>query len=300
MDRFRFRQHLAGERAHYAVDCWDAESEIDGDWIELGGFANRSDYDLSKHHDHSDEEFTVFRQYDEPVTVERPAVDPDMSYLGPEFGGAAAGIADALEDLVETDPGAFESAGPDGAVTVEVDGERYDVPVEATGYHIGEVTEAGEHVTPEVIEPSMGIDRTLYTVLDHCYREDEVDGEARTYLELPPGVAPTTVGVFPLMDRDGLGDRARDVAADLRAAGLSVTYDASGAIGRRYRRQDEVGTPFCVTVDYVTIGDSDDEGEPGTVTIRDRDTTAQARVAVEGLATTIERLRDGDPTVDDL
>jgi len=305
MDRFRFRQHLAGERAHYAADCWDAESNLgdpDGedDWHEIAGFAYRSDYDLSKHHEHSDEAYTVFKQYDEPVTVERPTVDPDMSALGPAFGGAAGDVADALGALAESDPDAFREAGEDGSVVVEADSESYEVPVEQTGFAVEEVTESGEHVVPHVVEPSLGIDRALYTVLDHCYREDEVDGEARTYLELPPGVAPTTVGVFPLMDRDGLGDRARDVAADLRAAGLSVTYDASGAIGRRYRRQDEVGTPFCVTVDYVTIGDSDDEGEPGTVTIRDRDTTAQARVAVEGLATTIERLRDGDPTVDDL
>ncbi|MFB6074044.1 MAG: glycine--tRNA ligase [Haloarculaceae archaeon] len=301
LDRFRFRQHLPGELAHYSTDCWDAEAEVDGDWIELAGFSYRADYDLSKHDAHADEDFTVFRQYDEPVTVERPTVDPDMSYLGPEFGGAAGDVADALADLAERDPDAFREAGEDGAVTVAVDGESHEVPVERTGFAVEEVTESGEHVTPHVVEPSFGVDRALYVVLDHCYRRDEVDGEERTYLELPPAVAPTTVGVFPLMDRDGLGERAREAAAELREAGLSVTYDDSGAIGRRYRRQDEVGTPFCVTVDYTTLGEGeDDEGEPGTVTVRDRDTTAQRRVHVDELAATLTALRDGDLTVDDL
>ncbi|SFR86129.1 glycyl-tRNA synthetase [Halomicrobium zhouii] len=302
MDRFRFRQHLPGELAHYSADCWDAEGEVDGDWIELGGFSYRSDYDLSKHDEHSDEDFTVFKQYDEPITTEKALVDPDMSYLGPEFGGAAQDVADALAALAERNPAAFEEAGEDGDVTVEVDGEEHDVPVSQTDFSVEEVTESGEHVTPHVVEPSLGIDRALYTVLDHTYRADEIDGEERTFLELPPEVAPTTVGVFPLMDRDGLGEKARAIARELREAGLSVTYDDAGAIGRRYRRQDEVGTPFCVTVDYTTIGEGrdDDEGEPGTVTVRERDTTAQRRIPVEDLAETLTALRDGDLSFDDL
>ena len=289
MDRFRYRQHLPGELAHYASDCWDAETEVDGDWIEATGFATRADYDLEKHADHSGEEFTVFKQYDEPVTVERPTVDPDMSVLGPEFGSAAGDVADALEDLAERNPEAFE--GED--VTVEVDGEAHTVPVGATGYAVEEVTEAGEHVRPHVIEPSFGVGRLVYTVLAHCYEEDVVDDEERTYLVLPPEVAPTTVGVFPLMDKDGLAERAREVERDLRAAGLAVAYDDSGAIGRRYRRQDEIGTPFCVTVDYDTLEDD-------TVTVRDRDSTAQKRVAVDRLAEVVTGLRDGDLAFDDL
>ncbi|PSQ43237.1 glycine--tRNA ligase, partial [Halobacteriales archaeon SW_5_68_122] len=81
-DRFRYRQHLPGELSHYAADCWDAETELGGNWVEVTGFAYRSDYDLRKHAEYSEEEFTVFRQYDEPKTVERATVDPDMSYLG--------------------------------------------------------------------------------------------------------------------------------------------------------------------------------------------------------------------------
>ncbi|MDS0278962.1 glycine--tRNA ligase [Halomicroarcula sp. S1AR25-4] len=289
MDRFRFRQHLPGELAHYAADCWDAEAEIDGDWIEITGFAYRGDYDLQKHAEHSGEDYTVFKQYDEPVTVERPTVDPDMSYLGPEFGGDAQSVADALEALAERDPEAFE--GED--VTVEVDGEAYTVPVKETDFSVETVTENGEHVRPHVVEPSFGVGRLIYTMLAHAYTEDEVDGEERTYLDLPPEQAPTTVGVFPLMDKDGMAEYAREIASALREAGHSVTYDDSGAIGRRYRRQDEIGTPYCVTVDYESV-------EEDTVTVRERDSTEQKRVSIDGLAETIARLTEGETTFDDL
>jgi glycyl-tRNA synthetase len=289
MDRFRYRQHLAGELSHYASECWDAESELGGDWVELTGFATRGTYDLDKHAEYTGEDFSVFQQYDEPVTVERPTVDPEMSYLGPEFGNAAADIVAELEALAERDPDAFDAE----AVTVEVDGETYEIPTEKTGFAVEEVTESGEHVTPHIIEPSFGVGRLIYTALAHSYREDEIDGDQRTRLALPPEVAPTTVGVFPLMDKDGLGERARKLASELRAAGLEVTYDDSGAIGRRYRRQDEVGTPFCVTVDYDTL-------EAETVTVRERDSTDQVRVPIAELPATLSGLRDGDITFDDI
>ena len=289
MERFRFRQHLPGELAHYASDCWDAEGEVGGDWIELEGVASRTDYDLSKHSEHADDSFTVFKQYDEPKTVERATVDPDMAYLGPEFGGDAAAVADALEALAGRDRSAFDG----DEVTVEVDGDEYTVPTEKTGFAVEEVTESGRHIVPHVVEPAFGVGRAVYTVLAHNYHEDEVEGEHRDVLRLPPEVSPTTVGVFPLMDKDGLGERARDLAADLREAGLSVTYDDSGNIGRRYRRQDEVGTPYCVTVDYDSLEDD-------TVTLRDRDTTDQVRVAVDDLAAVLDDLRNGDRAFADL
>jgi glycyl-tRNA synthetase len=299
MSRFRFRQHLPGELAHYASDCWDAEAEVDGDWIEITGFAYRGSYDLEKHAEHSGEDYTVFKQYDEPITVERPTVDPDMSYLGPEFGGDAAAVADALETLAAEEPDAFEGE----SVTVEVDGEERTVPVEKTDFSVEEVTENGEHITPHVVEPSFGVGRLVYTVLAHAYSTDEVDGEARTYLDLPPEQAPTTVGVFPLMDKDGLADYAGEIAEALRRAGHSVTYDDSGAIGRRYRRQDEIGTPYCVTVDYASLGEADDDdpaAQADTVTLRERDSTVQKRVPIDGLASTIDGLIDGRITFDDV
>ncbi|RDI71794.1 glycine--tRNA ligase [Halopelagius longus] len=293
MDRFRFRQHLTGERAHYAADCWDAESEVDGDWIEIAGFAYRGDYDLSKHGEYGDDEFTVFRQYDEPKTVERAVVEPDMSVLGPEFGGQAADIAEALETLAERDPDAFEG----DEVTVEVDGEEFAVDADVANFRVEEQTIAGEHITPHVVEPSFGVDRTVYTLLAHAYSEDEVDGEERTYLSLEPGVAPTDVGVFPLVSNvEELIDRSEDVVEQLRDAGFSVVYDDSGSIGRRYRRQDEVGTPFCVTVDRDGL-----EGDgPDSVTVRARDSGRQVRIPVSELVGQLRALSDGDRSFDEV
>ncbi|WP_136592326.1 glycine--tRNA ligase [Salinigranum halophilum] len=293
MDRFRFRQHLSGERAHYAADCWDAEAEVDGDWIEIAGFAYRGDYDLSKHGEHANDDFTVFQQYDEPKTVEKAVVDPDMSVLGPEFGGAAAGVADALQELAERDPSAFDGE----EVTVEVGDSEYSVPTEVADFRIEEQTESGEHITPHVVEPSFGVDRTVYTLVAHAMRTDEVDGETRTYLDLSPAVAPTDVGVFPLVSNvEHLTDRATELASQLRNAGFTVVYDDSGSIGRRYRRQDEVGTPFCVTVDRDGL-----EGDgPDSVTVRERDSAAQARVPIDDLVAVLVDLRAGTRAFDDV
>ncbi|KAB1197662.1 MULTISPECIES: glycine--tRNA ligase [Haloferax] len=293
MDRFRFRQHLAGERAHYAADCWDAESEVDGDWIEIAGFAYRGDYDLSKHGEHADDDFTVFQQYDEPKTVERAVVDPDMATLGPEFGAQAADVSDALETLAQRDPDAFDA----DEVTLDVDGEEVTVDTDVANFSVETQTEAGEHITPHVVEPSFGVDRTVYTLLAHAHEKDEVDGEERTFLSLSPTVAPTNVGVFPLVSNvEELVELADDVADELRAAGFAVAHDDSGSIGRRYRRQDEVGTPFCITIDRDGI-----EGEgPTTVTIRERDSGRQVRLSVSDLVETFVGLRAGTTSFDDV
>ena len=288
-DRFRFRQHRAGERAHYAADCWDAESEVDGNWIEIAGFAYRGDYDLSKHDAHGDDSFSVFERYDEPKTVERSTVDPDMSVLGPEYGGDAAAIADALETLAARNPEAFEHERV--TVTVGQEETSYEIDTEVAGFEHETVTESGEHVIPHVIEPSFGIGRTVQTLLAHAYTTDEVDGETRTYLELAPEVAPRDAAVFPLVTNDDrLTALATTVADDLRAAGLAVAYDDAGSVGRRYRRQDEIGTPFCVTIDRDGI---EREG-PDTVTVRERNTAAQARVPVTALADELTALRAGE------
>ena len=275
MERFRFRQHQNDELSHYASDCWDAESQVDGDWIEITGFAYRGCYDLKKHDQYSREDYKIFKEYDEPKTVEKNTVSPDMGYLGPEFGDKAGEIAERLEEIAEEEPEAFEA----DKVFVEIDGEEYSVPADKCNFSVEEVTENGEHILPHVVEPSFGIDRMVYTVLAHAYDEDEVDDEERTVMRFSEEVAPTEVAVFPLMDKEGLGEKAHEVADQLRGKGFSVKYDDTGNIGKRYRRQDEVGTPVCVTIDYETL-----EEEPETVTVRDRDSTEQKRVEISDLA----------------
>ncbi|MGQ9788643.1 MAG: glycine--tRNA ligase [Candidatus Hadarchaeaceae archaeon] len=132
--------------------------------------------------------------------------------------------------------------------------------------------EGGRKIICHVVEPSYGIDRPLYCVLEHALVEE---GE-RKYLRLKKWLAPIEVGVFPLIKRDGLAEKAMQIHDLLRSKGLLAEYDDSGSIGRRYARADEIGTPYCVTVDHQSLEDN-------TVTIRERDTTKQVRVSSEKL-----------------
>jgi len=142
----------------------------------------------------------------------------------------------------------------------------------------------GERFVPYVVETSMGVDRTMLVVLADAYHEEEVAGDQRVVLRLAPSIAPLKVGVFPLVKKDGMPEVAEKIAADLRASAIPSFYDQSGAIGRRYRRQDEVGTPWCVTVD----GESMEEER---VTIRDRDSLEQIRISTDRVVAWIrERL----------
>jgi glycyl-tRNA synthetase len=276
-ERLRFRQHLPDERAHYAEDCWDAEvfSGRFG-WVETVGIADRTDYDLRAHEQQSGERFAVFLPYEIPRRQHRVRVVPDMGALGPRFRGSAKAVADALCACVP---------GPEG-ITLNIEGR--EVLITPDLYEIREevVEVPGEEVTPHVIEPSYGIDRMIYAVLEHSFHEEIVDDEERRVLRLPPAVAPIQVAVFPLMNRDGLPEIAGEITDALRNRGILAEYDDSGAIGRRYRRQDEVGTPFAITVDY-------DTKEDRTVTLRDRDSMRQVRIGIEGIPDLVRSLIDG-------
>ncbi len=141
---------------------------------------------------------------------------------------------------------------------------------------------------PYVIETSVGLDRTTLMVLCDAYREEEVDGDSRTVLKLHPKLAPTKVGIFPLVKKPELKEVARKIEENLKQD-FTVRYDESGSIGKRYRRQDEAGTPFCVTVDFDGLDDD-------TVTIRYRDDMKQERVKVDQLETVIRnRMKSWKP-----
>jgi glycyl-tRNA synthetase len=277
-ERLRFRQHESDEMAHYATDCWDAEFESARyGWVECVGIADRGCYDLESHEEESGERMRVFRRYDETIEREVTRVEPDMSQLGPEFKGQAGDVAEALRALDA------EELDADEDVEVTVDGERVEVPADTFEVVQETEREEGEWVYPHVIEPSYGVDRILYAVLEHNWH---TAGE-RDRLGLPAPLAPVDVGVFPLVSKDGLPEKAREIETELKRAGLVTTYDDGGSIGRRYARQDEIGTPVCVTVDHETL-------EEGTVTVRERDSTDQVRVPVDELADRLEALAEGE------
>ena len=133
------------------------------------------------------------------------------------------------------------------------------------------VVDNDEKIVPHIFELSMGIDRSIYCILDHSFTKDE----ERQVLKLKPNMAPIQVAIFPLVNRDGIDEKSLEITNTLKEE-FDVFYDQSGSIGRRYRRMDEIGTPYCLTVDYQTL---DDE----TITIRERDTMNQSRISISKL-----------------
>jgi glycyl-tRNA synthetase len=212
-DKLRLRDHEKDELAHYALSCVDIEYAFPFGVSELEGVANRTDFDLSQHQEHSGR---------------------DLAYFDDE---------------------------------------------------------AKERFVPYVIEPSGGVDRATLAFLSEAYTEDTAPnekGEAqpRTVMRFDPRLAPIKVAVFPLVKKDGMPEIARRIHEECRDGGLASFYDEKGAVGRRYRRQDEVGTPLCVTVDGETI-------ENGTVTVRDRDTLVQERIASDKVAEYVRKRVSG-------
>jgi len=135
--------------------------------------------------------------------------------------------------------------------------------------------EKNERFIPHVIEPSFGVDRTILTILIDAYSEDVIDGESRVVMKLHPSIAPVKAAIFPLIKKPELIKIGRDIFDELKSE-FKVEYDESGSIGKRYRRQDEIGTPLCITIDFDTINDK-------SVTIRERNSAKQKRVQIDSI-----------------
>jgi len=201
----RIREHEKDELSHYSSKTVDIEYQFPWGWGELFGLADRGDFDLKAHMEHSGQ---------------------DLSYIDPD------------------------------------DQKR--------------------KVVPHVIEPSFGCDRTVLTLLLEAYTEEEVSGEMRTVMKFDPAIAPVDVAILPLSKKEHLISKAEELYKKLiHETNLSIEFDVTGSIGKRYRRQDEIGTPKCITVDFGTLGEDDAQGKKDTVTIRDRDTLKQERVAID-------------------
>ena len=141
--------------------------------------------------------------------------------------------------------------------------------------------ETNESYTPYDIETSIGVDRMFLSIMCHAYTEEQLEGgDTRVVLKLPAALAPTKLAILPLVRKDGLPEKAREIMDELKFH-FNCKYEEKDTIGKRYRRQDAVGTPYCITVDHDTLSD-------GTVTLRDRDTMEQQRVSIEQLRSLIE------------
>lgn len=272
--KFRFRKHASDELAHYAQECWDAElySERFG-WIECVGIADRSAYDLSSHINSSKTDMYAMRKYDKPKIIKVKKIVPKMGVLGPLFKDKAGKIQTILENMKVNDI---------KKIYVKINDETLEIPKDCYNVVEFEEKQIGEKFIPHVIEPSYGIDRILYCILEHNYDEIKKKGEEYRILKLNAHISPIKVGVLPLVSDSRLIKIAREIDKNLRDAGIATYYDEGGTIGRRYARMDEIGTPFCITIDHDSI-------ENNSVTIRDRDTTKQERKKIENI---IKFIRD--------
>ncbi len=266
-EKQRFIEKLPWEKAHYALQSFDQEVYVERwGWVEVSGHAYRTDYDLKSHMQFSGVDMRVFKEHEKPVERMQTAVKPLMTKLGPAFKKKAAKVAEMLS---EADPGEVEAHfKKNGYYTLE----EYKVLPEHVEITRQKVKERGKRFIPHVVEPSFGSDRLVYVALEYAYRVKD----GRAILSFPRDIAPIQAGVYPLVSKDGLPEKALQVYKTLIDEGFTVEYDEAGSIGRRYARADEIGVPLGITVDYETLKDN-------TVTIRDRDSWRQVRSQIKNL-----------------
>jgi len=276
--KIRFRQHESDEMAHYASDCWDLEMHGSYGWIECVGIAHRGCYDLGAHEEATGtKELRAWRDFDEPIEVDKEVVSAIGSVVGPAFRQQAGQVTEALSKL-ETIPTTFpfELTLNDGDV-VTIDDSMVEI------VRIQE-TIRGEWFLPHVVEPAFGLDRIIWHLLDHGYEMTSKEGEEYLILHLSESVAPYEVVVLPLFEKDGMEEIGKELQSKLlEINGIGAYYDGTRSIGRRYARADEIGVPWAVTVDYESL-------EDGTVTVRRRDDQSQIRISTDDL---IRHLQNG-------
>ena len=269
--KVRFRQHAGSEMAHYASDCWDCELMGEHGWVEVVGIANRTCHDLESHEVHSKSSLLrAWRIYEKPVKKKSEILKPVGSVIGPTFRERAGEVSSALSQLQEIPSSfPFELELPDGTI-VHIGEDMVNSAVEDS-------VVSGEYFTPHVIEPAFGIDRIIWHILDHNYKEVDKGGERYTILSLNPEIAPADLVILPLFDKDGMDKMARDILARINSfRGIIAEIDTSRSIGRRYARADEIGIPWAVTIDHQSLEDN-------TVTIRRRDDQNQVRTDIDSL-----------------
>eukprot|EP00123_Amoebidium_parasiticum_P007460 comp18137_c0_seq1/m.18868 comp18137_c0_seq1/g.18868 ORF comp18137_c0_seq1/g.18868 comp18137_c0_seq1/m.18868 type:complete len:675 (-) comp18137_c0_seq1:258-2282(-) len=286
-ERLRFRQHMCTEMAHYASDCWDAECLTSYGWVECVGCADRSAYDLTRHSEAAKVELVAQEDLPEPVIVDVVEALPVKQVIGKKYKKDGKVIMDGLAKM---DKAAVEKMENDlkanGQVSVTFEGQTFELTPDCVTINRAKVKQSTITYTPGVIEPSFGIGRILYALLEQSFWTREGD-EQRTVLSIPPIVAPLKVALLPISNSKELGPFISQIAEDLTEHDISYKIDdSSAALGRRYARTDELGTAFAVTVDFETVKNN-------TVTLREKDTMAQVRLPIAELSTVVRSLCRG-------
>ncbi|AWR97140.1 glycine--tRNA ligase [Acidianus sulfidivorans JP7] len=270
-DRIYFEEKLPNERAHYSSQTFDQMVILGDDKVEISGHAYRGDYDLSRHAKYSGQDLSIFKKYDKPKTVKRKIIILNKDKLNQENKEFTKELMKRINGL---SPEEIEKILHEKILGKEISefvtiGERED-------------KEQGKKFFPHVVEPSFGVERCLFISVYNAYKEKK----DRIVLSLPKSIAPYEVAVFPLLEKDEMIAKAKEIYNMIKDK-FDVIYDDSGSIGKRYARADEIGIPFAITIDQQTIEDN-------TVTIRDRDTWNQIRVNEKELISTLDKLFRGE------
>ncbi|KAI0002503.1 glycyl-tRNA synthetase [Russula compacta] len=285
--RLRFRQHMANEMAHYATDCWDAEIQNSYGWTECVGCADRAAYDLTVHSNKTGHPLVVRQALKEPIITERLVAEFNKKVLGKTFGKDAGVIQNIFAELDDSRLLEIQIELAKGSTTITTpDGRVLTLTPEAVTVERKTFKQSIREFTPNVIEPSFGLGRILYVLLEHNFWAREQDIE-RGVLSLPPVVAPTKVLIVPLSAKEEFDPLIREVSSKLRKAGIfSRVDDSNTSIGKRYARNDELGTPFGVTLDFASV-------QNRTMTLRERDTTGQLIGGIDEVISVLTDLVNG-------
>uniref|UniRef100_A0A146P442 Glycine--tRNA ligase n=1 Tax=Fundulus heteroclitus TaxID=8078 RepID=A0A146P442_FUNHE len=291
-DKLRFRQHMDNEMAHYACDCWDAEAKTSYGWIEIVGCADRSCYDLQCHARATKVPLVAEKPLKEPKTVNVVQFEPNKGAIGKAYKKDAKL---AMEYLAVCDECFIteqeQLLNENGEFTIETDGKTFKLTKDMVGVKRFQKTLHVEEVVPNVIEPSFGIGRIMYTIFEHTFHVREGD-EQRTYFSFPATVAPYKCSVLPLSQNQEFVPFVKELSEAMTKNGVSHKVDdSSGSIGRRYARTDEIGVAFGITIDFDTVNKS-----PHTATLRDRDSMRQIRAEVSELPVVVRDLANGTLT----
>ncbi|ELW67931.1 Glycyl-tRNA synthetase [Tupaia chinensis] len=291
-DKLRFRQHMENEMAHYACDCWDAESKTSYGWIEIVGCADRSCYDLSCHARATKVPLVAEKPLKEPISfLVTPKVEfePNKGTIGKAYKKDAKLVLEYLAVCDECYVTEMETLlSEKGEFTIETEGKTFQLTKDMVSVKRFQKTLHVEEVVPNVIEPSFGLGRIMYTVFEHTFHVREGD-EQRTFFSFPAVVAPFKCSVLPLSQNQEFVPFVKELSEALTRSGVSHKVDdSSGSIGRRYARTDEIGVAFGITIDFDTVNKT-----PHTATLRDRDSMRQIRAEISELPSVVCDLANG-------
>ncbi|XP_029314059.1 glycine--tRNA ligase-like [Cottoperca gobio] len=288
-EKVRFRQHMDNEMAHYACDCWDAESKTSYGWIEIVGCADRSCYDLSCHSRATKVPLVAEKPLKEPKVVNVVQFEPNKGAIGTAYKKDAKLVLEYLAACDECYISDQEKLlDKNGEFSVETQGGTFKVTKDMVSVKRFQKTVHVEEIVPNVIEPSFGIGRIMYSIFEHSFRIRQGD-EQRTYFSFPPTVAPYKCCILPLSQKQEFTPFVLQLSEAMTKNGVSYKVDdTSGSIGRRYARSDEIGVAFGITVDFDTVNKT-----PHTATLRDRDSMRQIRAEVTELPGMVRDLANG-------